>query len=80
VKCQREQRHAERVPFAAAIFQKVDPPRFSKNRVKAASYCLASTRLDLIITGMLVSSLHATDRFTLGGLLELDLPKKQIGH
>jgi hypothetical protein len=28
---------------------------------------------------MLVSSLHATDRLTLGSVL-LDLPKKQIGH
>jgi hypothetical protein len=29
---------------------------------------------------MLVSSLHATDRLTLGSFFELDLPKKQIGH
>ena len=38
------------------------------------------TRLDLIIIGMLVSSLHATDRLTLGRFFELDLPKKQIRH
>jgi len=29
---------------------------------------------------MLASSVHATDRFTLGSFFELDLPKKQIGH
>jgi hypothetical protein len=29
---------------------------------------------------MLVSCLHATDRWTLGRFFELDLPKKQIGH
>jgi hypothetical protein len=40
----------------------------------------SGTRLDLIIIGMLVSSLHATDRLTLGSFFELDLPKKQIGH
>ena len=40
----------------------------------------SGTRLDLIIIGMLVSSLHATDHLTLGSFFELDLPKKQIGH
>jgi hypothetical protein len=40
----------------------------------------SGSQLDPIITGMLVSSLHATDRFTPGSFFELGLPKKQIGH
>jgi hypothetical protein len=40
---------------------------FEKSREgRQLFFCLASTRLDPIIIGMLVSSLHATDRLTLG--------------